>query len=95
MTDSLLQQGKVDGWWLNEEAHAALVKSPDLTVMYDVASTTVGYLGKAVVGSVTSGAVWQIRKFTFGSDGDVTTEWADGDSDFDNIWDNRASLSYS
>lgn len=69
----------------------------DYATQYDQDASTpsFAYLGKAQVGSVTSAAVWQIQKLTFGADGDVVITWADGDASFDNIWDNRASLSYS
>lgn len=52
------------------------------------------YIGNAVIGSLNSGAVWQIKridKSTLALD----KRWADGNALFDNIWDNRASLSYS
>jgi hypothetical protein len=61
----------------------------------DAATPTLAYLGKALVGSATSAAIWQIQKLVFGADGDVTITWADGNSAFDNIWDDRASLTYS
>ena len=61
----------------------------------DASTPSFAYLGKAQIGSVTSAAVWQIQKLTFGADGDVEITWADGNAAFDNIWDNRASLSYS
>lgn len=58
----------------------------------NVAGTT--YIGKAPIGSSTASAVWQIQKMV--ESANVTTvTWADGNSVFDNIWDNRASLSYS
>ena len=53
----------------------------------------VSYLGEASIGSATSGALWRVRKLDQSS-GLVIT-WADGNSDFDNIFDNYASLSYS
>lgn len=53
------------------------------------------YKGEAAVGSLESNAVWRIRKITLSSDGDVTETWAAGTSDFDKIWANRLSLSYS
>lgn len=55
-------------------------------------STT--YVGKAAIGSATSSAVWQIFKVVDTS-GDLAVSWADGDDGFDNIWDNRASLTYN
>jgi hypothetical protein len=61
----------------------------------DSSTPTLAYLGKAQVGTATSAAGWQIQKLDFGIDGDVTVTWADGNAGFDNVWDNRASLSYS
>lgn len=59
----------------------------------DEASATVTYIGKADPGTASSAASWQIQKVDTTS-GTVIT-FADGNSNFDNIWDNRASLSYS
>ncbi len=52
------------------------------------------YVGEASIGTATSSAAWRIKKITYtGSSLSIT--WADGDDNFDNVWDNRASLSYS
>lgn len=59
----------------------------------DDSATPVSYIGEAPVGSATSAAVWRIKKVDETS-GTIVT-WADGNSQFDNIWDNRASLTYS
>lgn len=57
-----------------------------------VGSTT--YIGEADPGSALASAVWRIKRIQVV--GDVSTIlWADGNSDFDNVWDNRAALSYS
>lgn len=61
----------------------------------DAASETVAYKGDAVPGTVTSSASWRISRITTTSSGSITIEYADGNTDADNIWDNRASLSYS
>jgi len=52
------------------------------------------YIGKALTGTATSAAYWQIKRI------DATTgtviQWADGNKLFDNIFDNRATtVSYS
>ena len=51
------------------------------------------YVWEAAIWSAKSSAVWRIMKL------DETTWlavwWADSNANFDNIWDNRASLSYS
>jgi hypothetical protein len=56
-----------------------------------VAGTT--YFGYAELGSNPAAAVWKIRREVVASN--VTTvEYADGDLKYDNIWNNRASLTY-
>lgn len=59
----------------------------------DTTTADVTYIGKAVVGSAEGSAVWQIAKLDTSS-GLVKT-WADGSASFDNIWSDRASLTYS
>lgn len=61
----------------------------------DVVSDYLIYKGWAAVGSLTSSPLWRIQKIVIGFDDDVTKTWADGDAEFDNIWDNRLSLTYS
>lgn len=63
------------------------------TIQIDPASATVTYIGKALPGTLTSAATWQIKKIDSTSGTSIT--WASGNSNFDKIYDNRASLSYS
>ena len=53
------------------------------------------YQGQAVPGSAKSAAVWKITKFTYSGSNLTDTEWADGNHYEDNVWNDRASLSYS
>lgn len=53
------------------------------------------YIGKALTSMLTSQAVWQIMNLSYTGSNLTQIMWADGDQKFDNIWDNRASLSYS
>lgn len=53
------------------------------------------YKGEAEAGTLFSQPLWRIRKIVISDDGDVSETWADGNSNFDNIWDNRVSLIYS
>lgn len=56
--------------------------------------TGVSYVGEALPGALTSGASWRIKRITE-TGPDLVIEFADGNSSFDNIWDNRLALSYS
>lgn len=68
--------------------------NPNYAVRLDDTTTAdTTYIGKAATASATSAAVWQIAKLDTSS-GLIKT-WADGDSQFDNIWDSRSSLNYS
>lgn len=61
----------------------------------DFVGDTVIYQGEAAPGANESAAVWRIKKVVFGADGDVTTLWAVGVSDYNFAWDDRATLSYA
>lgn len=63
-------------------------------VRVDYISDALSYAGKAVPGSLTSDSVWQVQKIVSTND-DVEVTWADGNGNFDNVWDDRLSLIYS
>jgi hypothetical protein len=63
------------------------------TIRVDDASATTTYVGYAALGMLESEAFWKIKRLT--TSGTVLKiEWADGDEYYDNIWANRASLTY-
>lgn len=62
------------------------------TLIDDTTTASVTYLGKADIGSATSSAVWRISKID--ESGSVTSITWSG-ADFNAIWDNRTSISYS
>lgn len=54
------------------------------------------YVGEASPGTATSLSLWRIQKRTYTDNKLVKIEWADGNSNFDNEWDERAiSVAYS
>jgi hypothetical protein len=60
----------------------------------DEVSKNLSYFGFAAIGSSQAAAVWKITRLQ--KTGNVTLlQYADGNESFDNIWNNRASLSYS
>lgn len=69
-----------------------LVTTKDALTLRMVEGATYTYIGKAAPGSSTASAVWQVMRIT---NADTTILLADGNDNFDNVWDNYASLSYS
>ncbi|MEO5350877.1 MAG: hypothetical protein H7836_14720 [Magnetococcus sp. YQC-3] len=53
------------------------------------------YMGFAHPGSQEGVAVWMIRRITIAADGSTTTLFAGGQALFNQVWADRASLSYS
>jgi len=74
--------------------NVAITSTPQYSLIYDEVSSSTAYLGKATVGASQGSGVWAIQKLAFVGNS-VTVTWADGNSSFDNVWTNRASLSYS
>ena len=60
----------------------------------DIVNDNLIYKGEANPGTLDSAAGWRIRRLVIGNDGDVTETWADGNANFDNVWNDRVSLSY-
>ena len=55
---------------------------------------TTTYLGYAQAGTTTSAGTWAIKRI-IETGQDVSITWADGNKDYDNIWDDRLTLTYS
>lgn len=57
-------------------------------------TTTAGYtyMCEALPGTLTSASAWRISRLNMATG---VVLWADGNANFDNVADNRASLSYS
>jgi len=60
-------------------------------LLLDKASSTITYVGVATRGTATSAAAWKIFKLDTTSG--LSKKWASGA--YDQVWDNRASLTYS
>jgi len=64
------------------------------SIRVDDATSTVTYVGDAAINLAESSPNWRIKKLeTVGTVLKIT--WADGNENFDNIWTDRASLTYS
>lgn len=60
---------------------------------YDVDNNPI-YIGKSDVGSSKSAPVWQIKKLTYSNGNLVDVQYANGSPSFNNVWNDRVSLSY-
>jgi hypothetical protein len=66
--------------------------APEALILDD-AGGGITYVGTASPGSSINSPVWRIKQIlTTGAD--LRILWADGDSEFNNVWADRASLSY-
>lgn len=79
---------------MSESASPVRLPTSLRKLIYDEVDATTTYLGFAAPGALTSASVWLIQRLTF-TGPDILMEFADGNAEFDNVWDNRASLSYS
>ncbi len=68
-----------------------LHKVPLRTIVDTVTTTNTIYVGKADTGTATSDDAWFIKKIDTTTGVDITSIGAD----FDQIWDDRASLVYT
>ena len=79
----------------SNEVHHSIIETADFAtrLVVDSVNPKISYAGKALAGSSPSSAVWQIKKLDETSGTLIT--YADGNTDLDNIFDNRESLNYS
>lgn len=67
--------------------------SVEYKALIDSVSSNLTYIGEAPIGSNQASSIWRIQRIqTSGSI--VAIEFADSNANFDNIWNNRALLSY-
>lgn len=86
---------KVAGAWsLQGNIGAVALTTRTDTVDPDVLPE-VTYVGEALPGTLTSAASWRVKRITLAADTDLEILYADGSDAFNQIWDNRLSLTYS
>ena len=78
----------------DDKARRIIKEDRELITRVDSVSAALTYVGKALPGTVTSVSEWRITEITVVGNETIIL-WADGNTDFDNEWDERASLSYS
>ena len=86
---------KVAGTWNLQGNMTAVATTTRTDTIDPTVFPEVTYRGDALPGTTTSAAAWRVQRLTQQSDGDMEILFADGDDSYNNIWDNRLSLSYS
>jgi hypothetical protein len=71
-------------------------ETPRLKIKYenDAAGLPI-YIGLATPGTGAAASTWQIRKFTYATSVLTDVEFASGSAEFDKVWNDRATYSYS
>ena len=86
---------KVTGSWSLQGEPGSMALTIRTDTIDPDADPVITYRGDALPGTAEAGALWRVQRMTEQSDMDIDIIFADGDDNFDNIWDNRLSLSYS
>lgn len=87
--------GKVMGGFPEKLTVKGINPEKENIVIDDVSTANITYVGKAPIGSSQSSAGWQIMKMDeSGTPTTLAITWADGNANYDNVWDNRTSLTY-
>jgi hypothetical protein len=79
---------------MGESAAPVRLPSNEKKIIYVEPTPATGYLGTAAPGAATSDPVWRIQRLSY-SGNDLTVEFAEGNAEYDNVWDDRAGLTYS
>jgi hypothetical protein len=66
-------------------------------VLWDGSDPIVNYFGEANFGASPSEACWRIARLMFSGENNASLalEYADGNDNFDNVWEDRTSLTYT
>lgn len=79
--------------YINSDGSINTRKVADI-ILVDESSSTVTYIGFASPGTATSESYWRIMKVDSSSN-PTQILYAGGDAGYKNVWNDRASLSYS
>lgn len=77
------------------DASGSEVHCPAYIIKYDDAGSGITYVGRAVAGTSTGSASWQIYRVDESASPDFDVLYADGVTTFTKTWTSRASYSYS
>lgn len=91
LNGEVLTFNQATGLWENQGGTTMAV----YTLRMDDVVGDITYVGEALPGSAEDDEVWRIKRLDSSSGIEVRVMWADGDTNFDNRWDQRLTLNYS
>ncbi len=74
--------------------NTVMIDGAEVTRRLDYDGANLVYLGVAPIGASEDDPYWQIQKFFYSGSNLLKNLWADGDAQLDNIWTERATLTY-
>jgi hypothetical protein len=83
---------------VEQHIHVPNSSSEDNTMLskrVDFINDNVIYRAEAPVGTSNSASLWRIRLITIAIDGDIVETWAGGTDEFNKVWDDRLTYTYS
>lgn len=86
---------KITGSWSLQGEPGSMALTTRSDTIDPTVFPEVTYRGDALPGTSNASASWRIQRLTMQSDGDIELLFEDGNDNFDNIWNNRLSGSYS
>lgn len=84
--------------WADPTTHAILISgaassSSQYDIKVDEASSTITYIGEILPGGADGDTTWRIKRLNSASG--LVVRWANGTSDFDKTWSDRATYTYA
>lgn len=95
----ILQYDQTNQIWVNVNSSTSQVSTEGEGAVQakrtDIVDDSTMYQGEAAAGVLGSATGWRIKLITISLDGDMAITWASGNANYDKVWDNRLTYTYS
>lgn len=81
--------------WENRTISSSGTEEDVYAKRVDFVGDTVIYKAEATAGTLDSASAWRIHRLIISVDGDVSETWAEGNTNFNKIWNDRLTYTYS
>jgi hypothetical protein len=91
----VLSYNSTTGFWENRTVSSSGTEEDVYAKRVDFVGDTVIYKAEATAGTLDSASAWRIHRLIVSVDGDVSETWAEGNTNFNKIWNDRLTYTYS